>query len=336
MPPKKLESMVAFFLPAAVREHVLGDLQERYRSPSQYAFDGLRTVPMVVVGRILRTAKPRRLALEGASILLAYYAGSVFGGGEGIRVWLAAAITLTALVVRDAYTAIECRVRPVTAFEAAVTGWLIQLGFGILPAKTALLGASISAALLLMVRLSGESRAPRAVTGSLDEVPERARRFEKTVRGRNLREYAGVGMVLLMFGFAASRAKDWTQFAPPLLMCAGALLTGWLLRKYGTPLRLPPSLEGIDLLRFYRTEVERQRRLLSTVWRWYLGPLIPGFLAIFIGQMARRPDWKTAVPAFFLFLLMTSAVIWLNRREARHLKREIESLDAIERDLLVR
>jgi len=38
-PPAFLERLVGRLMPASVREHVLGDLSERYRSTSQYIVD---------------------------------------------------------------------------------------------------------------------------------------------------------------------------------------------------------------------------------------------------------------------------------------------------------
>src|SRR6185503_7620798 len=54
-PSRIAEAVVAILLPPASREEVLGDLYERFRSPSRYAVDALITVPMVVISRIRRT-----------------------------------------------------------------------------------------------------------------------------------------------------------------------------------------------------------------------------------------------------------------------------------------
>jgi hypothetical protein len=40
-PPENLEKIVRWLVPAASREHVLGDLNERYRSPGKYLVDAL-------------------------------------------------------------------------------------------------------------------------------------------------------------------------------------------------------------------------------------------------------------------------------------------------------
>ena len=57
-PPKVIERVVQLLMPPASREHVLGDLSERYVSPRQYLVDALRTLPFVVVSRVRRTSNP--------------------------------------------------------------------------------------------------------------------------------------------------------------------------------------------------------------------------------------------------------------------------------------
>ena len=57
-PSKTAEAIVAVFVPPACREEVLGDLHERYRFPLQYGLDALRTVPLVIISKIRRTADP--------------------------------------------------------------------------------------------------------------------------------------------------------------------------------------------------------------------------------------------------------------------------------------
>jgi hypothetical protein len=61
-PPAFLERLAARLLPRASREHVLGDLSERYTSPARYIIDAGRTIPFVV-GSQLRRLAPYAAAL---------------------------------------------------------------------------------------------------------------------------------------------------------------------------------------------------------------------------------------------------------------------------------
>ena len=44
-PPALMTRLVRALIPPASREHVLGDLNERYVSPRQYVFEALRALP---------------------------------------------------------------------------------------------------------------------------------------------------------------------------------------------------------------------------------------------------------------------------------------------------
>jgi hypothetical protein len=76
-PSKLAERIVGFFLPPARREEVLGDLHERYRSPSKYAWDAITTVPLVIASGIQRTADAHLLLIQ-ALVLYAILVGAAW------------------------------------------------------------------------------------------------------------------------------------------------------------------------------------------------------------------------------------------------------------------
>lgn len=87
-------------MPPLAREHVLGDLAERYTSPGQYMLDALRTVPAVVVSQIRRTSFFPLWPMIGFGLTIAF--------GRGAQDWwpravLPAVITLLAFMFQDAY-----------------------------------------------------------------------------------------------------------------------------------------------------------------------------------------------------------------------------------------
>ena len=67
-PPRVMEAVVGFLLPPACREHVLGDLHERYTSPRQYLVDALLAVPLVIASRIRRTTDPDVFLMEALGL----------------------------------------------------------------------------------------------------------------------------------------------------------------------------------------------------------------------------------------------------------------------------
>jgi hypothetical protein len=78
-PPALIDAIVGHLIPPACREHVLGDLCERYTSPIGYLVEAIRTIPLVIAGRIRRTCDAL-LVLGEAQILLLTFYGAAFGG----------------------------------------------------------------------------------------------------------------------------------------------------------------------------------------------------------------------------------------------------------------
>jgi hypothetical protein len=76
-PSKLAEATVAFFLPLACREEVLGDLYERCRSPGNYVWDAITTVPLVIASGIRRTADAHLLLIQ-ALVLYAIMVGAAW------------------------------------------------------------------------------------------------------------------------------------------------------------------------------------------------------------------------------------------------------------------
>lgn len=56
----------------------MGDLYERNATPQQYVRDALRTVPMVIAGRIRRTSDPGLLAMHAIALYLSFFGAALF------------------------------------------------------------------------------------------------------------------------------------------------------------------------------------------------------------------------------------------------------------------
>src|SRR5688500_1923195 len=67
-PPEVIERLVGLLIPPACREHVLGDLSERYSSPGQYVLDAMRAVPFVLASQVRRSS--HTLLVLGELIIL--------------------------------------------------------------------------------------------------------------------------------------------------------------------------------------------------------------------------------------------------------------------------
>jgi len=109
-PSKIAEGMVAVFVPPACREEVLGDLHERYIGPRQYAIDTLRTVPLVIISRIRRTADPQVLVMQAFALYVSFLGAAWLQDGAFLssrwgllRLAIPTGMAMLGLLLEDAY-----------------------------------------------------------------------------------------------------------------------------------------------------------------------------------------------------------------------------------------
>ncbi len=81
---EKILETVAWLIPPACREEVLGDLRERHQKPARFLFDAASVIPCVIYSRIRRTTDPVLIVLEWMTI----YAMLVFATLWVDRAWL--------------------------------------------------------------------------------------------------------------------------------------------------------------------------------------------------------------------------------------------------------
>lgn len=163
---------------------------------------------------------------------------------------------------------------------------------------------------------------------------QNATRFERTIRRRNLIEYAAGALVLMLFGGAALAAfwKGMTVFGLGFaLVFAGTIFVLRTLARHGsTEPRRPEDSCREHLRKQYR----RQYELLRSVPVWYIGPFLPGVLLIYVYVTVRVAEkvglavalQGIAVPALITFGIFTG-IILLNLWAARRLAHEIAVLD---------
>jgi hypothetical protein len=109
-PPKAVEAIVAILVPPACREELLGDLHERYRSPLQYGFEAVLTIPLVILSRIRRTADHQVLLIQAFALYASFLVAAWLKGEallrdewELMRLATPAGMALLGLMLEDAY-----------------------------------------------------------------------------------------------------------------------------------------------------------------------------------------------------------------------------------------
>ena len=126
-PRPVVEAVVGQLLPPACREHVLGDLHERYVSDSQYVHDAVRTIPFAIWGQIRRTSSLPLVFAEFGAVYVAslsalgmFEPGTLSNTSAPLRPGLPAFAALAAVVLRDAWLGRTPRPNPQIAADAAV------------------------------------------------------------------------------------------------------------------------------------------------------------------------------------------------------------------------
>ena len=163
---------------------------------------------------------------------------------------------------------------------------------------------------------------------------KRRTRFERTIRRRNLIEYAAGALLLCLEvpAFIMFAATGQTLMAGAIvLMLGGTIAVMWNLhRRASMRSRRPEEDCRSHLIGQYR----RQAEALRTVPLWYIGPLMPGVLGVYgtvAIEAARRGRFAEFVSEmglpFGLTLAFFGFVIWLNQRAA-HSLRQAEELEA--------
>jgi len=162
----------------------------------------------------------------------------------------------------------------------------------------------------------------------LEEIRRQAWRFEKRIARRNLREYVAAAIGIAAYTFYIFKFHSLAIRAGSVLVIAGVLYVVVQLYRRASSGSLPADLGVAASVEFHRRELVRQRDLLRSVWRWYVGPIIPGLVVFTVGLLPHRAGAQ-AVGALFL-ALGSGGIVWFNRRAAIRLDRQIAELDNLE------
>ena len=168
---------------------------------------------------------------------------------------------------------------------------------------------------------------------SVEELRRRAGKFERGIYWRNVREYVASLLVVGLLAYFFATTQDVLSRVSFGLFMAAILWIVVQLHLKGSSKKLPNGVDTVTGLRFYRAQLERQLEALTSVWSWYLAPLVPGFVVYTIGHALKVPrlaSWvglalmDLAVAAMFVF-------IWrMNQKAARCLQRMIKELNGAE------
>jgi hypothetical protein len=334
-PPEKLEKIVRWLVPAASREHVLGDLNERYQSPGKYFVGALSVLPFVVASRIRRSSSLARVAFRALVLWCCAFLG------PRQESWLIATLpTLSAtvaLILRDAYRPTAASAPSPTppraaAFdivlicacvvltETVVALWAPEL---LLPRQTLIFGLPFGCALLFILRMQnppgGIWATPAPTSLSYTELVTEVRGFE-AVWQRAVRIEIGMAVVWIALAALMCFAFTWIRPGPLArlsyaMSAAGGLFAVLCLHKRMRLQRVPEGLSFAETLACYRHSLELRIEFVRTFVWWYLLPLLLGPTVLVLGPILWQP-LPTATPIAGVATLVIAIALILVARKA--------------------
>jgi hypothetical protein len=167
---------------------------------------------------------------------------------------------------------------------------------------------------------------------SLAEIHQKARKLERGVRWRNIREYVASVVVIAGFSPVLFHKDSWMMQAGAALIIAATIFVAWRIHRQASASAVPEI--GEALRDFHREALIRQRDALRSVGRWYLAPFLPGMVLVMMGRWFQSHVGGRSLAMDHLGILITSAVCalvfggvwWLNQLGARRLQKEIDKL----------
>lgn len=167
---------------------------------------------------------------------------------------------------------------------------------------------------------------------SVAEIQASAGKFQRKIQWRNAREYVASAAMVVFFGFEFWRGGDPLVRIGFALLIAGICFLAWQLHVRGSWSPLPKDAGLSSYVEYRRRELERQRDALNSIWRWYLGPLIPGLAVLMVAFGRANPGHLQHMGLFVaIYAVVVGAtfvgIAKLNSAAARGLQKEIDELN---------
>jgi hypothetical protein len=318
-PPALAEAVVRALVPPASREHVLGDLHERFTSTRQYLLDALAALPFIVGSRIRRTTHP-----IGFLFTVAFLWFAVFGGPSqksSLNALIPSVVGTLAFVFRDAYRTLKPRWLREAAFDVATFALAVALSQALvaltnpallLSTPTLLLGLPIGSVVLFLLRVQNPGgispvRMPNEL--SIDQLRASVRAYEASLRRALYAEIAAAFLVIVAFTMFTLLMPTWPQKIGCALAALGGAFVAWFIERRARVIPIPDHLDFAHLVAAYRSDVARRAQMLrSSLW-WYILPLMIGPALLFVAPLIVSGNLSLRALASFLGMVVFCAVI---------------------------
>lgn len=163
-------------------------------------------------------------------------------------------------------------------------------------------------------------------TIDLDDIKQRAAKFERSVKWRNVREWIAVAVVVPVFARMAYNADNDLARAGAVWIALAAVFIGIHLWRFGRAQAPPePTIGTIAYGRAHVEVLRAQSNLLRRVPVWYLGPIAVGLALRLAGTLPEggKGAWLVAVG---ICVVVVVGVCIINQRAAAELERKAAAL----------
>ncbi len=170
---------------------------------------------------------------------------------------------------------------------------------------------------------------------ALSEIKSQALKMHHRLLWRDRIEYLAGLFCMMLFIFLAFISPEWTFRAACALLVAGigCICYNLYQRKSEAP---DDSIRfAANSADFHLDQLRHQYAMLSSVGKWYIGPILPGmaaFLMAAIYEASKQVGTLNAIlgslPGIAVSTLILLGIYWLNMRAAKKLKERIETLES--------
>lgn len=162
------------------------------------------------------------------------------------------------------------------------------------------------------------------------KLQSRARRFQRSVRIRNALEYTAGIFVIAGFLSYAWNLPGTLMRVGSVLVALGVVFVLVQLHRRASGSAPAAQDQGLACIEFHRAQLVRQRDALRSVWRWYIGPMVPGVVVFRWGvetELTNSQMFARGMGANLLIAGIFLAVILINVWSAHRLQKRIDELD---------
>ena len=343
-PPALLDAFVRRLVPPAVREDVVGDLWERYRSPLTFTGQALRALPWLFFAQVRRTAVVPVLGVQ-FFVLFACFGGFEFRSSPPAHAdaLIATLAALAGLALRDAYRSADSRTlrRAVGDVLAVLVGVAMSqivlrglIDLSILPAdwrlppRLLVFGAFALPVLIALRTGTDVDDADRTrVRPRTVSLATEYDRYRRRVSLRNLAESGALAAVAIgstaylgRYGTPAGLAS-WLMIGGFAVLAAALIARGWA-----------PRLAGVDapnLAVGYGRELLRQHRLRRVVVWWWFVPLFVGVITGLVVPALVADRVLAALSGVASIGLLGYCIDQYNALRGRRVQSEVERLRGV-------